>query len=741
MMWSKSRAGSRVGLLGIAVVLGLGSACEKSNEPAATGSPVPSAMSAGSPAVAGITPSPGNTSTPVPSGSPGGVGALTATLSACGPGTAESPPQENTLWRQLVPHRILDEVAAISAGREFDAAGYGWKPGLSYAVTRNGEAWYWGLDSLRGSTDYPRKLTGLKNVRQLSGSFALTGEGQVWKVSPGEEPQKVSGGERVRTIQQMGEMDGALYALKSDGTVWRMAKGDSGLSRLDGYEHIREIYGSYFSLFLVDGEGGLIYLNGRYMSGKLTAEAVGAPAPVERMAVGYSDEALILTAGGQAYEFRPDGKPQMVRKEQADHAAALAATGSGIYLITKPDGSVWGWGKDHDGILGLNPGARTEELVRVGGLEGITDIQAGTDHVLALDRKGQVYTWGSNMTGQLGRLPVWFRDWTEIGRLDDVEQAAVSGLDRPYLVRSDGTVWGWDDGLHLHEVAVAGLSNVRSVTGIFGVPVTLHREGKVRFWSRSFGDCRELKVPFAVKAIAGGEEELLLHGEDGRFAAVKLKADTVDTGDGRYTIQSYSPTKAEYIAVEGEWTKQVKAVYSNPYTYMALTEDGRIYYTDRKEDGRRSYKPVEGVEGIRALAPEFFVRYTAEPAQVWAMDAAGRVRELVVKPVLSVGEVQGVQMELVASTAAEEGVAAISGKLRLTRDQRLIFDDREWSRIVMDLPEPVRLAASSYRYAIEGPGSHYHLLVTESGKLVLIGANPWGRQSAVPDRVVVPGGE
>jgi alpha-tubulin suppressor-like RCC1 family protein/photosystem II stability/assembly factor-like uncharacterized protein len=74
-------------------------------------------------------------------------------------------------------------------------------------------------------------------------------------------------------------------------------------------------------------------------------------------------------------------------------------------------GGVWAWGSAQDGKLGNgDTGSHWPTPVRVlsgeqGGqmyLEGIVGVSAGTNHSIALDKKGFVYTWGSTQYGQLG---------------------------------------------------------------------------------------------------------------------------------------------------------------------------------------------------------------------------------------------------------------------------------------------------------------------------------------------------
>ncbi|KAH6663242.1 regulator of chromosome condensation 1/beta-lactamase-inhibitor protein II [Halenospora varia] len=100
------------------------------------------------------------------------------------------------------------------------------------------------------------------------------------------------------------------------------------------------------------------------------------------------------------------------------------ATGdSASFALT--DGLVYGWGSfvGNNGLIGFTTAGAAEadqtkdgELKRrlqiqrtpvlIPNLKNVKSIAAGNDHVLALDDKGAVWTWGSWEQNQLGRLPV-----------------------------------------------------------------------------------------------------------------------------------------------------------------------------------------------------------------------------------------------------------------------------------------------------------------------------------------------
>lgn len=91
---------------------------------------------------------------------------------------------------------------------------------------------------------------------------------------------------------------------------------------------------------------------------------------------------------------------------------------NGHCLATRTDGTLWVWGDNNSGNLGLGEFRdggfiRLRELspVRLGTATNWTFVSAGLGSSFAINTSGQLYAWGSNTTGQLGlsntTSPVW----------------------------------------------------------------------------------------------------------------------------------------------------------------------------------------------------------------------------------------------------------------------------------------------------------------------------------------------
>ena len=87
--------------------------------------------------------------------------------------------------------------------------------------------------------------------------------------------------------------------------------------------------------------------------------------------------------------------------EKDEKAYAKIVNGSNYTVALKSDGTVWTWGLNSNGQLGLGDSASKYKPTKVD-IENIVDISAGDTHTLLLDKDGNVYSFGANIYGQLG---------------------------------------------------------------------------------------------------------------------------------------------------------------------------------------------------------------------------------------------------------------------------------------------------------------------------------------------------
>lgn len=134
------------------------------------------------------------------------------------------------------------------------------------------------------------------------------------------------------------------------------------------------------------------------------------------------------------------------------------------------DGTVWCWGQNRNGELGLGTASAQDvtlrrEPVEVTNLTDVAEVELGARHSCARRTDGTVWCWGSNDLGQLGdgtmehaeaqcmngsalidcsSVPV------QVMGIDDATELEV-GRQHSCVIREDGTVWCWG-GNDSHEV-------------------------------------------------------------------------------------------------------------------------------------------------------------------------------------------------------------------------------------------------------------------------------------------------
>lgn len=121
------------------------------------------------------------------------------------------------------------------------------------------------------------------------------------------------------------------------------------------------------------------------------------------------------------------------------------AAGIGHSLALTADGNVYSWGSDDTGQLGL---ARTlnrlaGRLVDLPAGAVVKAMAAGRGHSLALTSDGSVYSWGQNNYGQLGDGTTTLRSTPAKVNLRGKAIAVAAGTAHSLALLEDGTVWAW----------------------------------------------------------------------------------------------------------------------------------------------------------------------------------------------------------------------------------------------------------------------------------------------------------
>ena len=71
-------------------------------------------------------------------------------------------------------------------------------------------------------------------------------------------------------------------------------------------------------------------------------------------------------------------------------------------MAIRNDGTLWTWGNNSNGQLGVGSTTSETRIVRASDLTNVVAIAAGDYHSLAVRSDGTVWAWGYNGDGELG---------------------------------------------------------------------------------------------------------------------------------------------------------------------------------------------------------------------------------------------------------------------------------------------------------------------------------------------------
>jgi alpha-tubulin suppressor-like RCC1 family protein len=113
-------------------------------------------------------------------------------------------------------------------------------------------------------------------------------------------------------------------------------------------------------------------------------------------------------------------------------------------MAIKNDGTLWAWGSNNDGRLGLNNTTSNSSPVQVGSLNNWAHVMPGSGSFsLAIKTDGTLWSWGLNGSGQLGLGDTTNRSSpVQVGSLTDWAYAGVTSAGS-FALKTDGTIWAW----------------------------------------------------------------------------------------------------------------------------------------------------------------------------------------------------------------------------------------------------------------------------------------------------------
>jgi alpha-tubulin suppressor-like RCC1 family protein len=277
-------------------------------------------------------------------------------------------------------------------------------------IQPNGTLWSWGYNAqgqlgVGNTTVYssPKQVGALTNWLSVSGGYgmvALKTDGTLWtwgynaygQLATGNttsysSPKQISTGTTWKSVSASSALPNHVMAVRSDGTLWAWgynAQGQLGINNASNYSSLKQV-GSFSTWLAV--AAGYQFTLAIDTSGKLWAWGSN----------GYG----VLGINNTTSYSSPKQVGAMTnwsRQLFTGHNTAAAAI--------KTDGTLWTWGYNGYGQLGLSDTATRSSPVQVGALTTWRQLAVGSgttvQHMLGITQDGKLWAWGYNNYGQLG---------------------------------------------------------------------------------------------------------------------------------------------------------------------------------------------------------------------------------------------------------------------------------------------------------------------------------------------------
>jgi alpha-tubulin suppressor-like RCC1 family protein len=128
-----------------------------------------------------------------------------------------------------------------------------------------------------------------------------------------------------------------------------------------------------------------------------------------------------------------------------DNDWVTTGCGGNQSFAIKSNGTLWAWGNNSSGQLGIGNNINSNSPVQIGNANNWTDVAAGNNFTVALNSSGQILTWGSDASGQLGNGPGGgsLNSPSNIVLSNDKWLAIEAGANYAMAIKHDGTLFSW----------------------------------------------------------------------------------------------------------------------------------------------------------------------------------------------------------------------------------------------------------------------------------------------------------
>lgn len=327
---------------------------------------------------------------------------------------------------------------------------------FSSAIDKSGSLWVWG-DNLTGglglgdkiSRSSPVQLGTETNWAKISYHIGLKTNGTLWAWGPNNNGQLGKNDTTFRSSPVQVGTDtnwkdvwtnkttlSSMLGIKTDGTLWSWGS-SAGFNRDNGtpapvYEDLSyTLLRSYTMVAMGEWIGYAIKSGGTLWAWGINSD--------------YNLGDGTTTVRSLPVQIGTDSDWSKITTAKTIYNALLTDVFREHNFGIKTGGSLWGWGANGTGELGLLDTTFTRSIpVQIGPDTNWSSVSAGTSFTVALKTNNTLWSWGNGGSGRLGiNLATGNRSSpVQIGTRSDWTQVS-SGASHTLAIRSDRTLWSW----------------------------------------------------------------------------------------------------------------------------------------------------------------------------------------------------------------------------------------------------------------------------------------------------------
>jgi alpha-tubulin suppressor-like RCC1 family protein len=425
------------------------------------------------------------------------------------------------------------QIGALTDWNSFEAGG-----AFGVAVKTNGTLWTWGANDVGQLGDgsninksSPTQIGSATNWKKVITGFdhtvALKLDGTLWTWGSNEQCQQgfiVSSPQLVNSVNTW-----SMIAARKQSTVAGDTETAGGCAiRTDG---TLWCWGSN-----IDGQVGA----GLTQSICESPRQIGSATDWAFVAVGPWSTAAVKTTGTLwAWGYNNSGELGLGHRNSVSTPVQVGllsdwskvSIGESFMLAVKTDFSLWSWGgSSSSGVLGSGTStAKRSSPVQVGSLSDWSQVVCGPRSSCAIKTDGTLWTWGAGTQNQLG-----------VGSLVTLSSPVQIGTDTTWTMVSKGiaygmgikggTLWGWGD----NATGQLGLGNKTSRS----TPVQVGTETNWTYIACAYSDTLGIKGDGSIWNWGTSTDEFNFSGTSSpsqRLTSVRIGAETtwskVDLGE------------------------------------------------------------------------------------------------------------------------------------------------------------------------------------------------------------------